>query len=54
MYGHISMAETSITVMIKINVCVSELGLNMWTERSKGLAPGKLAECSECHAIGAG
>ena len=35
-------------------MCVSELGLNMWTERSKGLAPGKLAERSECHAIGAG
>ena len=23
---------------------MSELGLNMWTERSKGLAPGKLAK----------
>ena len=40
-------------MMIKIK-CVSEVGLKMWTERSKGLAPGKLAERSECHAIGAG
>ena len=39
--------------MIEIK-CVSELGLNMCTERSKGLAPGKLAECSESHAIGVG
>ena len=51
-YGNISMAETSITVMIKINVCVSEIRLNMWTGRSRGLAPGKLTERSECHAIG--
>ena len=51
-YGHISMAETSITVMIKISVCVSELGLNMCTGRSRGLASGKLAERSKCHAIG--
>ena len=51
-HGHISMAETSITVMIKINVCVSELGLNMCTGMSRGVAPGKLAECSECYAIG--
>ena len=29
-------------------MCVSELGLNMWTGRSKGLAPGKLAEVP-CH-----
>ena len=35
-------------------MCVSELGLNMWTGRSKGLAPGKLAKHSKCHAIGAG
>ena len=51
-YGHISMAETSITVVININVCVSELGLNMHTGRSRGLAPGKLAKHSRCHAIG--
>ena len=51
-YGHISIAETSITVMIEINVCVSEMELNMWTGRSRGLAPGKLTERSECHAIG--
>ena len=38
--------------MIKIK-CVSELELNMWTGQSKGLASGKLAKCSECHAIGA-
>ena len=35
-------------------MCVSELGLNMWTGRSKRLAPGKLAERSKCHAIAAG
>ena len=51
-YGHISMAEKSITVMIKINVCVSYLGLNMWTGRSRGLASGKLTERSESHVIG--
>ena len=32
---------------------MSELGLNMCNGRLKGLAPGKLAECSECHAIDA-
>ena len=35
-------------------MCVSELGLNMWTGRSKRLASGKLAERSESHAIGVG
>ena len=51
-YGYISMVETSITVMIEINVCVSEMGLNMWTGRARGLTPGKLTKHSECHAIG--
>ena len=44
--------DLNVTLMIKIK-CVSELRLNMYTMRSKGLAPGKLAEHNECHAIGA-
>ena len=45
--------DLNVTLMIEIK-CGSELRLNMYTMRSKGLSPGKLAECSKCHAIGAG
>ena len=44
--------DLNITLMIKKKY-VSELRLNMYIVRSKGLAPGKLAKRSECHAIGA-